>query len=117
PIDPHLRQAGRRNTAFSVCLDSPVMDAAVVFLNGKRVGALFAPPYTLDPGRALMTRQNFREVKVYNRPITVLPDRPLFDFSPIHAAYGTRFDDIQDFEHLRAEPSGIKGNVKLRFFT
>jgi hypothetical protein len=117
PIEPHIRQAGRRNTGFSVFLDTPIMDAAVVFINGKRIGTLFAPPYTLDLGHALTPGGNLLEIKVYNRLVNELSNRPLFDFAPIHAAYGTRFDDIQDFTALRAEPSGIKGTLKLRFFT
>lgn len=116
PIAPHTRQPERRNTGFSVFLDPPIWDAAEVVLNGEHVGSLFAPPYRLDLGHALVPGENRLELTVCNRLINDLSKRSLHDFSSIHALYGNRFGDIQDFDNLRPAPAGIRGRVKLQFF-
>ncbi|MDQ8192823.1 glycosyl hydrolase [Coraliomargarita sp. SDUM461004] len=114
---PHRTQPDRRNTGFSVYLDSPIMDAAIVFINGKKVGTLFAPPYKVDITQAIVAGQNQLEIKVYNRLVNQLSHQVLYDFSAVHAQYGQRFDGIQDVESYRTESSGLKGTVKIQTYT
>jgi hypothetical protein len=113
---PYRERAERRNTGFSVFLDSPIMDAAIVFINGKKVGTLFSPPYRVNISQAIIAGENRLEIKVYNRLVNQLSHQALYDFTEVHAQYGARFNGIQDIEDFRSETSGLKGDVKIQVY-
>src|SRR5690606_7844500 len=94
-------------------LDTPIRDAAEIFLNGTRIAALFCPPYRVDLTDRISRGENVLEINVYNRLINAIASRTRYDFSEIHRTYGQRFDRIQDFEGLTGEPAGLEGAVRL----
>ncbi|MGA2348799.1 MAG: glycosyl hydrolase [Terracidiphilus sp.] len=104
----------RPSKAFgiSALLDPPIREAAVVFINGKRVGSLWHPPYRIDISKFVQTGDNHVEVHVYNTAINLLAGQPPRDYTALRAKYGKRFDP-QDMDNLKPIPSGLFGPIHL----
>ena len=95
-------------------LDSPIREAAIVFINGQRAGALWHPPYRTDISRFIHPGENKIEVHVYNTAINLLAGQPPRDYTALRAKYGRRFDP-QDMDNLKPIPSGLFGPIHLEF--
>ncbi len=52
--------------------DAPIREAAIVYLNGERIGSLWHPPYELDLTTFLHAGENKLEIRVYNTAINEL---------------------------------------------
>ena len=91
-------------------LDSPVREAAQVFVNGQRAGAIWHPPYTLDITPLLRAGTNQLEIRVANLGLNALAGHALPDYRLLSARYGQRFVP-QDTDLITARPSGILGPV------
>jgi len=100
------------NHGTRALLDSPVREAAVVWVNGKRIGSVWSPPYTLDLTGALHRGENQIEIQVANTAINMLSGRAPVDYHLLTARYGQRFVP-QDTDHLQPLPSGILGKILL----
>jgi hypothetical protein len=92
--------------------DAPIREAAIVYLNGERVGSLWHPPYELDLTRPMHAGENTIEIRVYNTAINELAGQPPRDYTVLKAKYGDRFQ-MQDMENLQPVPSGIFGPVRI----
>ena len=90
----------------------PIREAAVVFINGKRAGALWHPPYRLDVSPFLKSGQNRIEIHVYNTALNAWSAQPPHDYKPLIAKYGDRFQ-MQDLNKVVPTSSGILGTIKL----
>ena len=95
-------------------LDTPVRDAAVVYVNGVRAGATWAPPYRVALGKHLVAGRNTIRIEVANLAINAMANRALPDYRLLNLRYGTRFEP-QDMDHVRAMPSGLLGPITLTF--
>jgi hypothetical protein len=93
-------------------LDPPIREAALIYVNGQRAGALWHPPYRIAIDRLLHSGENSIEVHVYNTAINEMAGQPRRDYSVLNARYGKRFDP-QDMDNLQPVPSGILGPVYL----
>jgi hypothetical protein len=93
-------------------LDPPIREAAVVFVNGKRVGSLWHPPYRMDVTDFVHEGVNEIEVHVYNTAINLLAGQPPRDYTALRAKYGRLFDP-QDMDNLQPIPSGLFGPIHL----
>jgi hypothetical protein len=93
-------------------LDPPIRDAAIIYVNGRRAGSLWHPPYRIDLSGFVHPGENRLEVHVYNTAINELAGQPPRDYSSLYAKYGKRFTP-QDVENLEPIPSGVLGQVKL----
>ncbi|MDR3749906.1 MAG: glycosyl hydrolase [Terracidiphilus sp.] len=93
-------------------LDPPIREAALVLVNGKRVGWLWHPPYRIGISRFIHPGENQLEVRVYNTAINELAGQPPRDYTALRAKYGRRFDP-QDMDNLQPIPSGLFGPVHL----
>jgi hypothetical protein len=92
--------------------DPPIREAAVIFINGKRAGSLWHPPYQLDVTSLLKPGSNDLEVHVANTAINELAGQSLPDYRLLWSLYGHRFAP-QDMENLQPLPSGLLGKVEL----
>ena len=90
----------------------PVREAAIVFINGQRAGALWHPPYRLDVAKFLKPGQNTIEIHVYNTALNAWAALPPHDYKPLIAKYGDRFQ-MQDLNKVEPVPSGILGKIHL----
>ena len=93
-------------------LDPPVREAAEVYLNGKRAGVVWHPPYRIDVTALLRTGNNDLRIMVGNTAINELAGQPLPDYRLLWARYGMRFVP-QDMKDLHPLPSGLMGPVIL----
>ena len=104
-----------RGYSFAALIASPVREAATIFVNGKRAGTLWSPPYKLDLTGLLKTGGNTIRAEVYNTAINELAKvGRLADIAGVTRQYGLRFR-LQDFDNLRPLPSGILSPVHLLF--
>jgi hypothetical protein len=92
--------------------DPPIREAAVVYINGHRAGALWHPPYSLELGQYLKRGENHIEIRVYNTAINAWAALPPHDYRPLIARYGDRFQ-MQDLDQVKPVPSGLLGSVHL----
>jgi hypothetical protein len=92
--------------------DPPVREAAIVFINGHRVGSLWHPPYRLAVGSFLKQGQNQVVIKVYNTAMNAWAALPPHDYKPLIAKYGDRFQ-MQDLDQVKPVSSGLLGTIHL----
>ena len=102
----------RRHPGTRAWLESPVREAAVVYVNGRRAGSVWHPPYRIDVAHFLRLGGNDLEVIVSNLAINRLAGSPPPDYSALIRKYGSRFD-AQDMSNLQPLPSGLLGPVRL----
>jgi len=93
-------------------LESPVREAAEIYVNGERAGVVWHPPYTIDVTRFLKPGANALRIIVGNTAINSLAGRALPDYRLLNARYGERFVP-QGMENLQPLPSGILGPLRL----
>lgn len=105
--------SGREGPGMQADLDAPVRDAAEVFVNGKRAGAIWCAPFELEIAPFLKPGRNRLEIRVYNTAINLLARRPPADYSALNAKYGERFKP-QNMDNLKPLPSGLLKAPELR---
>jgi hypothetical protein len=101
-----------RKNGMRAWLDAPIRDAAVVYINDQRAGAVWCPPYALNVSKLLQPGTNRVRIVVGNTAINHLAGTKLPDYKELHQKYGERFQP-QDMENLQPLPSGLLGPVRL----
>jgi hypothetical protein len=110
PVDPN---AGRRPAnGMRALLESPVREAAQVWVNGKLAGSVWKPPYRVDISGLLKSGDNAIKIVVANTALNEMAGEPLPDYKDLTAKYGERFQ-AQDMQAVQALPSGLLGTVRL----
>jgi hypothetical protein len=92
--------------------EGPVREAAAVYVNGKRAGFVWRPPYTIDVTKFLTVGTNRLRITVANTAINAMAGQALPTYRLLNERFGERFTP-QDMVDLRALPSGILGSLKL----
>ncbi len=95
-----------RRTGSQAWLSAPVRDAAEVFVNGKRAGAVWTSPFYIDLKPYLTAGDNRIEIRIANTAINALSARPPADYRALTAKYGERFTP-QNMNNLKPLPSGL----------
>ena len=98
---------------MSALYEPPVAEAAVVYVNGQRAGAVWCPPYAVNVTKFLRPGENQLRIVVGNTPINYMAGRSLPDYRLLNMRYGERFKP-QDMDNLQPVPSGLLGSVQLR---
>ena len=102
-----------RGNSFAALIAPPVREAAVVSINGRRAGAVWAPPYRVDITELLRDGPNEIRVEVYNTAINQLAEGGrLPDVAAVAERYGQRFR-LQDLDVIRPIPSGLTSVPRL----
>ncbi len=101
-----------RRLGFRAWFDGPVREAAVVDVNGTRVGSVWCPPYRLDVTRALVAGPNRIRVRVGNTAMNQMAGRALPNYRLLNLRYGERFVP-QDMDAVAELPSGLTATVKV----
>lgn len=97
---------------MQVWLDGPIREAAVVYINDKRAGSVWCPPYELDVASLLKPGVNKIRIEVANTAMNYMAGHSLPDYRLLNLRFGERFQP-QDMDKIAALPSGILGPVKL----
>jgi hypothetical protein len=103
---------GRLANGMRAWLESPVREAAVVYVNEKRAGPVWRPPYEVNVTGLLRPGENKIRVVVGNLAINELAGKSLPDYKLLNSLYGVRFQ-AQDMENLQPLPAGLLGPVHL----
>jgi hypothetical protein len=99
-----------RRNGMRAWLESPVPEAAQVYINGQLSGSVWHPPYAL---RVPMRKgKNHIRIVVANLAINALAGQKLPGYKELIAKYGDRFQP-QDLDDLKPLPAGLLGPVKL----
>jgi len=94
--------------------DPPLREAAVVYVNDRRVGTLWCPPYSLNLSGYLQPGNNKIRVVVANLALNYMAGRRLPDYRLLNLRYGERFQ-AQDMDKVQPITSGLLGPVRLVF--
>ncbi len=92
--------------------DAPVREAAVVYINDRRAGAVWCPPYSLDVTSMLRRGENRIRIVVGNLALNYMAGRRLPDYRLLNLRYGERFQ-AQDMDKVQALPAGLLGPIRL----
>jgi hypothetical protein len=92
--------------------EGPVREAAVVYINDKRAGAVWCPPYSIDVTGLLRPGINNIRVMVGNTAMNYMAGRSLPDYRLLNLRYGERFQP-QDMDKVQPIPSGLFGPIRL----
>jgi hypothetical protein len=102
-----------RGNSFAALVAAPIREAATVFVNGRRAGSLWAPPYRVDVTEMLRDGANEIRIDVYNTAINQLAEGGrLPDMKPVVERYGLR-TRLQDLDGLQPLPSGLLSPPRL----
>ncbi len=93
-------------------LEGPVREAAVVYVNGKRAGAVWCPPYAIDVAALLHAGVNHLRIEVANLALNAKAAQPLPDYRLLNQIYTERFTD-QDMDKITPQPAGLLGPIRL----
>ena len=110
PLSPQPLKAG-----MQAWLDPPVREAAVVYVNGKRAGSIWCPPYSVDITSLTHSGQNDIEVDVANLALNYMAGHSLPDYRLLNLRYRTRFE-AQDMDKVQPIPAGLLGSIHLVSF-
>ena len=89
-------------------LESPIREAAQVFVNGKSAGYVWHPPFEVNVTSFVHAGSNEIKVLVGNTAINTLAGHPLPDYRLLNARYGVRFIP-QDMDNLNRCPRACSG--------
>jgi len=96
-----------RGNSFAVLLAPPIREAATVFVNDRRAGTIWAPPFRVDVTDLLRDGSNDIRIDVYNTAVNQLAEGGrLPDVVAVTERYGQRFR-LQDVDNFQPIPSGI----------
>jgi hypothetical protein len=93
-------------------LEAPIREAADVYVNDKRAGCVWRPPYTVDVTKFLKVGRNTLRIIVGNTAINSLAGQALPTYRLLNERFGERFKP-QDMGNLQALPSGLLGDLRL----
>jgi hypothetical protein len=93
-------------------LDSPVREAAQVYVNDKLAGYVWHPPFRVDVSPFVKPGQNELRIVVGNTAINELAGIALPNYRLLYARYGMLFQP-QGMNDLQPLPSGILGQINL----
>jgi hypothetical protein len=110
-----MRAPTKPGPRMQAVLNAPVREAAVVYVNGKRAGSVWCPPYRLDITGLLRSGENEIRIEVANLAVNYMADfknHPLPNYRDLNARFGDRFQP-QNMDQIRPVPSGLLGPIKI----
>lgn len=93
-------------------LESPIREAAKVYINGKPVGSLWHPPYHLDVTRFVQPGRNQLRIIVGNLAINEMAGYALPDYRLLNSRYGKRLEP-QGMNDIHPIASWLLGQIRL----
>jgi hypothetical protein len=108
-----LPESPGKSSGMQAWLEAPVREAAVAYINDRRAGSVWCPPYYVDVTSLLKPGENRIKILVANTAINCMAGRSLPDYRLLNLRYGARFDP-QDMDKVQPVPSGLLGPIRLR---
>lgn len=110
---PHESQPGQ--AGMQAMFEGPIREAAVIYINERRAGSVWCPPYSVDVTGLLHPGLNRIRVEVSNTAINYMAGRNLPDYRLLNLRYGERFRP-QEMEKVQPISSGLFGPIRLIAF-
>jgi hypothetical protein len=110
-----IEAVGSRNPGMRALLESPVREAAQIFVNGQLAGYVWHPPYQIDLSKFVHAGKNELTVLVGNLAINRMAGEAQPDYKLLNLRYTERFQP-QDMKDLQPLPAGLFGPVTLVYF-
>jgi hypothetical protein len=103
-----------RSQGYRTSLDVPVREAAVLYLNDRRVGSVWAPPYAIDVTGQLRPGENKVRIDVANLAVNYMAGikLPNYNYAGVTQQFGNRFQP-QNLDQIVPLPAGLLGPVQL----
>jgi hypothetical protein len=102
----------RTSPGMHALMESPVHEAAVVYVNGEKAGVVWHPPYQLNVTKQLHAGANTLRIVAGNLALNEMAGEALPNYKLLNVRYGERFQ-AQDMDQIQPLPSGLTGGVKL----
>jgi hypothetical protein len=96
----------RSGNGMRAMFESPVHEAARIWVNDKYAGSVWCPPYELYIGDLVRPGENAIRIDVANLALNELAKGPLPDYKALNATYGERFQP-QDMRDVQPVPAGL----------
>jgi hypothetical protein len=109
PVNTVERRSG---SGMRAMFESPVREAAQIYVNDKPAGTVWHPPYEINVTALLHAGDNNIQIVVANLALNELAKGPLPDYKALNARYGERFQ-AQDLQNLKPVPAGLLGQVRV----
>jgi len=93
-------------------LEAPVREAAMVYINDRRAGSVWCPPYSIDVTNLLRPGANKIRIQVANLALNYMAGRRLPDYRLLNLRYGERFQ-AQDMDKIQTVPAGLLGPIRF----
>jgi len=94
--------------------ESPIREAAVVYVNDSSAGSIWCPPYAIEVTSLVHAGKNSIRVEVANLALNSMAGRSLPDYRLLNLRYGVRFE-AQDMDKVQPIPAGLFGPLRLLF--
>jgi hypothetical protein len=103
-----------RNLRFGMqaWLEAPIREAAVVYVNDQRAGAVWCAPFSVDVTPFLKAGMNRVKVVVGNLAVNYMAGHSLPDYRLLNLRYGVRFE-AQDLDKLQPVTAGLLGPIRF----
>jgi hypothetical protein len=101
-----------RGPGMQAALDAPIREAAVIYINDRKAGSIWCPPYAIDVTSLLKRGENKIKIVVANTAINYMAGHALPDYRLLNLRYGERFQ-AQDMDKVQPVPSGLMGQIRL----
>jgi len=89
-----------------------VREAAIVYVNDRRAGSVWCPPYRVDVTGLIKSGENQFRIAVPNLAVNNMAGHPLPDYRDLKKRYGDRFQP-QDMDQIKPVTAGLVGSVRL----
>jgi hypothetical protein len=107
-----LPESPGKSNGMQAWLDAPVREVAVAYINDRRAGSIWCPPYFVDITGLLRPGENRIKILVANTAVNYMAGRSLPDYRLLNLRYGARFEP-QDMDKVQPVPSGLLGPIRL----
>jgi hypothetical protein len=99
---------------YKTALETPVREAAVLYINGQWVGSVWAPPYSIDVTGRLKGGENKIRIEVANLAINYMAGikLPNYNYEGVTRQFGNRFQP-QNLDLVQVLPAGLLGPIQL----
>ena len=89
-----------------------VREAAVVYVNDRRAGSVWCPPYSVEVTGLVKPGENNIRIEVANLAMNYMAGRKLPDYRLLNLRYGERFQP-QDMDKVQPVTAGLLGPIRL----
>lgn len=107
-----VAQVSNQSEGMRTWFEGPVREAAVVYVNERRAGSVWHPPYTVKLTGLVRSGDNHLRIVVANTAINEMAGAARPDYRLLNSRYGERFTP-QDMQDLQPLPSGLLGDIHL----